>query len=127
MGTRYIEVNAGEFESFLKDHGFEPDLSGKEVVYYRQHEYNVNVLVLVYTSISTGKTSARDCGKDAIRVVTIFNDGNRSFGIGKFPRVYRTGSQEKIQERTLDRMRKAYSRGSNWIRENKCVCKKKST
>lgn len=122
---RYIEVDSNQFVEFLKSKGFvrEQTEIGKEVVYTFCHEYNPNVRVKVYTSITEGAEIARSVGRDAIRVVCIFNNGEKSFGIAKMPRVYRTGSQEKVQARTLDRMREAYRAGSQWITKNKAVVK----
>lgn len=121
MVGRYVELNSAKFESFLKHKGFVRETidSGKEIVYSFCHEYNPNVRVKVYTSIVSGAKTARSVGKDAIRIVCIFDDGSKSFGIAKMPRVYRTGNQEKVEERTLERMREAYRCGSRWIRNNK--------
>lgn len=106
---RYIELNAGEFFAFLEGCGFSrlPNV-GSEVVFGRQHHKNPNTLVKVYTSIREGDTVGRAVGKDAIRVVAIGFNTTRSWGLWKGPRVYRTGSQEAVQARTLSRMREAY-------------------
>jgi len=125
MTTRYIEVDSKKFEKFLQEKGFvcETPKEGKELVYVICHEYNPNVRVKVYTSIANGADVARSVGKDAIRVVCIFDNGEKSFGIAKMPRVYRTGSQEKVEARTLERMLEAYRMGSRWIRKYKAVVK----
>ena len=121
MATRYIEVDSDKFETFLKSKGFvrEHTEKGKEIVYARCNEFNSNIIVKIYTSITEGAEVARSIGSDAIRVVCIFDNGKRSFGIAKLPRVYRTGSQEKVEARTLERMREAYRVGNRWIREHK--------
>jgi len=121
MAVRYVEVDSMKFEKFLQEKGFVKNKTdfGKEVVYSFCHEYNPNIRVKVYTSITEGVKVARSIGSDAIRVVCIFDNGNRSFGIAKLPRVYRTGSQQKVEARTLERMREAYKLGSSWIRNNK--------
>jgi predicted RNA binding protein YcfA (HicA-like mRNA interferase family) len=116
---RFIEVNAGTFQKFLEDKGFVKTKQGNEIVYYRRHNYNKNVIVKVYTSIKIGADVARDVGKDAIRIVTIFDNGNKNFPIAKMPRVYRTGSQDAVQERALSRMREAYVLGTKWIKNSK--------
>jgi len=121
MAVRYVEVDSVKFEKFLKEKGFVKNKTefGKEVVYSFCHKNNPNIVVKVYTSITEGVKVARSVGSDTIRVVCIFNDGKKSFGIAKMPRVYRTGSQQKVEARTLERMREAYKLGSSWIRNNK--------
>lgn len=55
-----------------------------------------------------GAHRAHGLGKDAIRVVAIFEQGSVSHGICKLPRVHRTGSLEAVLDRMLGRMREAY-------------------
>jgi hypothetical protein len=119
MGTTYVEVPAEDITSFLEAKGFSPVDDGKykELVYERAHEENPAVKVRVYTSIGKGYTTARRRAKDSIKVCTIVVGRRRTFGIGKFPRIHRTGSTEKVLARMLERMRAAYSRGTEWLRE----------
>lgn len=59
------------------------------------------LFVRVYSSIP-GNEMARECGTDAIRVCVCVQIGNRSIGIRKFSRVYRTqGWREHLKERVL--------------------------
>lgn len=123
MGTTYVQVPSEDIIATLTKAGFVPvnltDSWGKplkEKVFERAHEENPVVKIRVYTSISNGYATARRRGKDSIKVCTIV-DGRRTFGIGKFPRVHRTGSTEKVLARMLQRMRAAYERGTEWIRE----------
>lgn len=113
----YVEVPADEIETFLRSKGFVRTIVHREVVYSRAHAKNPDVKVKVYTSIRVGAQSARRRGKDSIKVCTIFDNGRKKFGIGKFPRIHRTGSTEKVLERTLKRMREAWARGTEWINE----------
>lgn len=115
--TTFVSIPAQAIEDFLKSKGFSRTLCRNEVVYVRLHASCADVMVKVYTSIRTGQGSARRRGKDSIKVCTVFDNGRRSFGIGKFPRIHRTGSVEKVLERTLERMRAAYKRGSEWLSE----------
>jgi len=124
MGTTYVEVPSDDIIQTLDEAGFAPvDLTDgygrplKEWVYERAHEENGAVKVRVYTSISKGYETARKRAKDSIKVCTVVVGRNKTFGIGKFPRVHRTGSSEKVQARMLERMRAAYARGTEWIRE----------
>lgn len=111
----YVPVPALVLEGFLQSKGFTRTVQYQEVVYIRRHEENPNVLVKVYTSIRVGASQARNRGADSIKVCTVFDNGHKSFGLGKFPRVHRTGSPQLVLERTLTRMRMAYARGSEWI------------
>jgi hypothetical protein len=55
-------------------------------------------------------------------VVAIFQPDKpdaRSYPLYKGSRVYRSGSQAGIQERTLERMREAYARCNQWVKEHK--------
>ena len=113
----YVEVPAQDIEDFLSSKGFERTVHCQEVVYVRAHDRDPDVKVKVYTSIRTGAQSTRARGADSIKVCTVFDNGRKSFGIGRFPRVHRTGSAGKVLKRTYQRMREAYARGSEWLRE----------
>ncbi len=108
--SRFVEVPSSEMFGMLERAGFSRSLgrSRAEVVYERAHHRNPSCKVLVYTSISTGEESARNVGTDAIRVVAIFDNGERSWGLAKLPRVHRTGTVDAVLDRTLSRMREAY-------------------
>jgi len=114
----YVEVNAASMEQMLQKCGFNRSTTGKEVVYIRRHK-NPNILIKVYTSIPLEASKARGCGKDAIRVVVIYDNGNRNFGIAKLPRVYRTGTEKDVLERTYKRMRDAYMLANKWNKDGK--------
>lgn len=111
----YVPVPAQDIEDFLQSKGFARTVQYQEVVYVRAHEKSPDVKVKVYTSIRVGAAQARNRGADSIKVCTVFDNGRKSFGIGKFPRVHRTGSPAAVLERTLERMKEAYRRGSEWI------------
>jgi hypothetical protein len=124
MATTYVQVPSEDIIATLTKAGFVPvqltDSWGKplkELVYERAHEENPAVKIRVYTSISNGYAFARKHGKDSIKVCTIVDNGRKTFGIGKFPRVHRTGSVKKVLDRMLQRMRAAYERGTEWLRE----------
>lgn len=123
MATTYVQVPSEDIIALLESKGFRP-VEGlgayrtKELVYERAHEENPAVKVRVYTSVAKGQVVARRRAKDSIKVCTVVV-GRKTFGIGKFPRVHRTGSTEKVLARMLERMRAAYRRGTDWIREQK--------
>lgn len=92
-----------------------PENHGNELVYYRRHHAHPDLLVKVYTSLPRTGGDARPNGSDAIRVVAIFESpGRGNFGIYKAVRVHRTGTVEGVIERTLERMREAYSYIHTW-------------
>lgn len=118
MAARYVEVSREAIESFLRSKHFERSVQGTTVVYLFRHLRDPRVIVKVYTSLRVGSRYARRCGEGSIRVATVFDDGQRSFGVGKFPKVLRTGSEQLILDRVYSRIREAYRRGSDFIRMN---------
>lgn len=116
MTARYVEVRRETLEGFLRSKHFERAVQASEVVYLFRHQKDPRVVVKVYTSLKVGARYARGCGEDAIRVATVFDDGQRSFGVGKFPKVLRTGSEQLVLDRVYSRIREAYLRGSEFIR-----------
>lgn len=111
--ARYVEVPAEAIFTFLESKGFarckEPS---REVVYQREHHRDATYMIKVYTSVAAGNAKARGNGADAIRVVAVRYPKEhpwRAYGVAKLPRVYRTGSVEKVFARTLERMRDAYA------------------
>lgn len=107
----FVEVPAEVLRGMLVKAGFAQDTEGRkrEEVYVRPHAKDPRYAVRVYTSLRSGATRARGCGKDAIRVVVTFEGPNGRRGIWKGKRVHRTGSVEAVMERTLERMREAYA------------------
>lgn len=107
----FVEVPAERLLGFLREKGFveAPHRARAEVVFERAHQFETRLKVLVYTSVRRGAVRARAKGKDAIRVCAIFDDGERSYGVAKLPRVHRTGSVEAVLERLLARAREAYA------------------
>ena len=118
MGTRFVDVSRETLEGFLVSKHFTRTVQGTEVVYIFSHLLDKNVKIKVYTSLRDGASQARACGKDAIRVVTAFESETKSFGVGKFPKILRTGSEQAVLDRLYARIQEAYLRGSDFIREN---------
>ena len=118
MATHYVPVSREAIEGFLKSKHFERTVQRTEVVYVFRHLKNPSVVVKVYTSLRDGERLARGCGEDAIRVATVFDDGFKAFGVGRFPKVLRTGSEQSVLDRVYSRIREAYLRGSDFIRRN---------
>jgi len=119
--ARYVYVSPESMEQFLISKGFIRTIVCREIVYYRHHELDPKVVVKGYTSIlvdDNGKSMAtRGAGQDSIKVATVVEGKNKTYGIGKFPYITRTGTTEEVLARTLQRMRAAYARGTEWIRE----------
>lgn len=119
---RYVEVDREAFVKALTDKGFSPDPTAfGELVFIRQHHLDPTMYVKIYTSMPLRSGDARQCGKDAIRVLLIFSNPitGASGCLFKTPRVYRTGSQEAVIERTIERAREAYGAGNKRIKETK--------
>jgi hypothetical protein len=121
--AHYFDLDPDRFKRFFLDKQFVETVSVRELVFIRKHDRNQSLWIKVYSSLSS--SGARECGGDAIRVIGIFDDGafiaNRQFISGKKnfalyngARVYRTTSQESIEERTLERMRECYARLNEW-------------
>jgi hypothetical protein len=112
MGKRYVEVSRQAFLDALHRCGFRehPGQGGGELVYSRQHSLDPTMWVKVFTSLPRSAGDARGCGEDAIRVLLVFeNPVSKASGcLHKASRVYRTGSEVKVIERTLERARECY-------------------
>lgn len=125
MSETYFEMDSKAFEDFLKSCGFTRTVQHNEVVYFRLHHKLPHLMVKIYTTISDNSQTSRSRGADAIRIVAVFDNGERSFGVGKFPRVYRRAphdlsqadKQKLLHERTYNRMRDAYARCNEWLKE----------
>lgn len=109
MGTRYIVIDSSKLFLFLESFGFSRSITpNSEVVYSQAYVGNPNLVVKIYTSVSSGDTVARDIGEDAIRITAV--DTQISKGIYKGARVYRTGSQGKVHARIKERFHEAFQR-----------------
>lgn len=102
----YVVVTELEFDNLLKpDKGWKKEIKGNEYVYSVTSKRNPNVVVLVYSSLSTDKGTGRKCGADAIRVCAVNTLSNK--GIMKSKRVYRTpGWDERVKERVIETLKK---------------------
>lgn len=116
--TTFVSVPAKEISDFCESKGFARTVQRHEVVYVRRSRANSSVVIKVYTSVRVGDAAARRSGKDSIKVCAVFDDGRRSFGICKLPRVHRTGSAEKVLGRVLSRIKDAAERANRWIADN---------
>lgn len=120
MATRFVEVNRETFCKSLEDCGFvkDPESSG-ELVYIRQHHIDKTMYVKIFTSLPLNGGNTRANGSDAIRVCLIFKNDKtgRSGGLYKAPRVYRTGSEKAVIDRTIERARDAYREANNRLRK----------
>jgi hypothetical protein len=68
------------------------------------------MFIKIYTSLPLSGGDSRGKGEDAIRVLLTFKN-SKSGAAGclyKAARVYRTGSEDAVIERTLERARDAY-------------------
>ena len=106
------------FERCKRLEGKYGDLS--EAVYAKR--IHGRFIVAVYTSCNQrdGAWEARNSGKDAIRVVTLYikNDGSTA-GLSKHKRIHRTGHMTDIVGRVSSRIDKAWEVGK---RPTRCEC-----
>jgi hypothetical protein len=119
MASRYVEVDRTNFCNALEAAGFTPDPEARgELVYHRRHHIDPTMFIKVYTSMPLKSGDARGCGADAIRVLLIFKNDRteRSGCLYKAPRVYRTGSEAAVIERTIERARDAYREGNKRVK-----------
>jgi hypothetical protein len=117
--TTFVSVPAKDIEGFCEARGFARTVQRREVVYVRRSRENPDVQIKVYTSIRTGAAAARSSGRDSIKVCAVFDNGRRSFGLCKLPRVHRTGSTEKVLARVLSRIKDAAAFANRWIAEDR--------
>lgn len=115
--AHYVEVDSADFEAWLQSKGFARSVFHNEVVYSKPSQDVPGATVKVYTSSSTDASVARDVGKDAIRIVAIFEKDGKVYPIYKGARVYRTTSQDSVKERTLIRITEAITRITEWKKE----------
>jgi hypothetical protein len=115
--TTFVSVPAKAIEDFCAARGFVRTVQRQEVVYVRRSRENPDVQIKVYTSVRVGGGTRR-CGEDSIKVCAVFDNGRKSFGICKLPRVHRTGSAEKVLTRVLSRIKDAAARANQWIAAN---------
>lgn len=109
--STYIEVDRTAFCAALEEKGFVVDSEAYgELVYMRQHHRDPTMYVKIYTSMPLAAGDTRGRGEDAIRVLLVFmNPRTKKSGcLYKASRVYRTGTQAGVIERTLERAREAY-------------------
>ena len=116
--ANYTEIDSAAFEEFLSSQGFERGVANNEVVYSLRY-LDTPLYIKLYTSISTDASTARECGADAVRCVVVGRNGERTWGVGKFSRVYRTTSQASVHERVSSRIDAAFARCKEWCEEQK--------
>ena len=112
---QFVAVPSEAIESLLRKKGFTRTTQRDEVVYIKRSGVNYNLMLKVYTSISVSSSVVRGVGKDALRCCVVFDDGVRSFGVGKFPPIFRVTSVESVLERLNIRIREASLRAREWL------------
>src|SRR5260221_8725126 len=118
MGTRFVSVDSEQLFSFLESQGFKRSIQGSEVVYEHSLEIDNDIIIRIYTSVSEGDAEAREYGTDALRVIAIHSKDNKTVGVYKGSRIYRTGSQEKIHLRIKERIKEAFETCVHWKEKN---------
>ena len=118
MANHFVAVPADVLEKWLSDQKFERTVQFREVVYVRKSTRNPDVQLKVYTSVKDGQAQVRNAGKDAIRVCAVFDNGARSFGVGKFNPIMRVTSVESVLSRLKERLMEAAKRANEWISQD---------
>ena len=99
MGTRYIEIPADSLTGAIEAIGAAVASRGGSIVSgrsgrertYELAPHRGRGVVLVYTSLSCGADTVRQCGTDAVRIVVGHRDADGKFRPhGKGQRIYRT-------------------------------------
>lgn len=119
MNERYVEVRRESFIAYLEGAGFSPDPEARgELVYQRRHAVDPTMFVKIYTSLPLAAGDARPSGADAIRVMLVFKNERtgKSGCLFKTSRVYRTGTEAGVMERTLQRARECWMEGNRRVR-----------
>jgi hypothetical protein len=116
--AQYVAIAASALQNFLESRKFVQSFCGREIVYIRRSSRNPDVCIKVYTSIKVGERTVRASGRDSIKVCCVFDNGRRSFGIGKFPPVLRVDSEASILARLDARIRAAAARATEWMDSN---------
>jgi hypothetical protein len=116
MRSRFVEVSRQAMMGALEAAGFQANVRGNELAYGRRHHLNRHLEVLVYTSLPSRGGDARPCGHDAIRVVLLAHGEYGTRPLYKATKVLRTGSEQAVIERTLERAREAYAAGTLRLR-----------
>lgn len=117
----YVQVSREALIGSLEEAGFKPyadSYTGSELVYAIKHHLDQTMMVKVYTSLSVGGSVARGCGEDAIRVLLVFENGKASGCLYRTQRVFRTGTEQGVIDRVLERAREAYAAGT--LRHQRC-------
>lgn len=113
MATRFIPITIQDFEkhfSVTKNGQRVFTLArppASEAYYYYVHDTRPGLgrLVLkVLTTLAPGQSSARDCGKDAIRCYLLWQDENGwETVVGKTNRTYRSGGSQATPDDVIQR------------------------
>lgn len=118
----YNPINTDKLCTALKDAGFLGEKRGLEIVYERRNHNDPALVICVYTSAKAGGETVRAKDADAIRICLVLDkDGSRS-GVASGPRVYRTGSDEALIGRVLQRAREMYGTANGFANGDRCTC-----
>jgi hypothetical protein len=120
MTKPFVQVRREVFLARLAAAGFHPDPEARgEVQVVRQHHMDPTMHVRIYTSLPLEGGNTRAVGADAIRVLLMFKNpqSGRSGCLFKATRVNRTGTEDGVIERTIQRAREAYGEGVKRVKD----------
>ena len=120
MTERFVTVDRDTFCQALEAKGFSVDEESSnlchELIYVRQHHIDPTMFVKICTSMPQKRGDSRKNGADSIKVLLIFKNEKKSGCLYRASRVFRTGTQEGVIERTLERAREAYRVGNQRLK-----------
>jgi len=124
MVAIFNPVTLAEFRDLAEGLGFsEVELSNHEIVLEREHHGDPQLVVRIYTSVSSTGATVRSKGKDAIRVVLLGrSDRVGIVGLKKTKRVNRAGTTQAIYDRIRSRAREMYTVCNQMHRGEHCSC-----
>lgn len=118
MAATFTQISIGDIEQFLKRafRALKPH-AGPNVRGEATFDLHLSdaVVIRIYTSVSSGGTSAAGVGSDAIRVGLYSVKANRPLKSGKLPIVKRTqGWRDNLRERIEDEIADYDEREQYW-------------
>lgn len=72
-------------------------------------QIDLDVYLYIYTSILNSSASARDYGKDSLKVALVYWDGIKEVGIVRAKKIYRVNNIDKVIARITKRI--------DWVKE----------
>lgn len=118
MGAVYTPISVDDFKKLLTaEKGWLQRVEGKEYVWEYRVNSNKKILIRVYSSIAVGTNVSREAGGDAIRVVGLLMESEKSMKVArpllKADRIHRTKNwQTRLRMAIIDAIHTSVERSS---------------